>query len=59
MKIIKAFIVIFKGHNGWQGDDLYKLVKSIHTLIDGAYGVYNNVRSQTGGEFSLGWGLNT
>ena len=29
----------------------------MHTLIDSAYGVYNNMRSQIGGAISFGWGL--
>ena len=29
----------------------------MHIWIDAAYGVYNDMRSQTGGAISLGWGI--
>ena len=31
--------------------------ENMHTLINAAYGLYNDIRSQTGGEISLGWGV--
>ena len=33
------------------------LLENMHRWIDGAYSVYNNMRSQTGGVISLGWGI--
>ena len=32
-------------------------LENMHTWIDAAYSVYNNMRSQTGGAISLGWGI--
>ena len=32
-------------------------LENMYTWIDAAYGVYNDMRSQTGGAISLGWGI--
>ena len=32
-------------------------LENMHTWIDAAYGVYNDMRSQTDGAISLGWGI--
>ena len=32
-------------------------LENMHTWIDAAYGVYNDMRSQTGGAIFLGWGI--
>ena len=32
-------------------------LENMHTWIDAAYEVYNDMKSQTGREISLGWGI--
>ena len=32
-------------------------LENIHMWIDAAYGIYNDMRSQTDGAISLGWGI--
>ena len=56
LKKLRRLVSFFKGTINSKRIIGVISLKNMHTWIDAAYGVYNDMRSQTGGAIYLGWG---